>query len=153
MTVEGIRQELLSLGMSQKELAHLLHIHPVTLGLILTGKNKLTPQLCAHIKLCLNQFQEQHFLHKIDLPIHIVKRWVPDFDELTEEQQYEAVNNVLNEAAKCLVKKGESRFSHPEQISVKDFTSRLKGMPTRIYVYENEEDEGRLIDAAEYDDD
>lgn len=51
MTIKEIRTALAARGWTQKQLAQQLHIHPVTLGLILIGKNNLTAQLAAHIEL------------------------------------------------------------------------------------------------------
>ena len=51
MTIKEIRNTLTARGWTQKQLAQQLHIHPVTLGLILIGKNTLTAQLAAHIEL------------------------------------------------------------------------------------------------------
>ena len=65
MTIEQIKQRLAELKWTNKRLAEKLHIHEVTLNLILSGKNKLTDQLSAHIELLLNNAQEQLIMFKI----------------------------------------------------------------------------------------
>ena len=55
MNIKQIRHTLTARGWTQKQLAQMLHIHPVTLGLILIGKNKLTPQLASHMELLFQQ--------------------------------------------------------------------------------------------------
>lgn len=148
MTIEEIRAALKARGWTQKELASMLHVHPVTLGLILTGKNKLTPQLAAHIELLLSNKREQLFIHKVSLPDCVVEHWVPGFDELNEEQRKAAVLAVLKDAAKWLIHEGEKQFSAEELANIKNFCSTLSHLPAREYESEVDE-EGRLVEAAE----
>ena len=150
MTIEEIRIALQARKWTQRELASMLHVHPVTLGLILTGKNKLTSQLEAHIELLLARKTEQLIFHKITLPDHIVARWVPGFDKLSEEERQKAVKTVIENAVQVLVRKGEEQFSDDERCNIRSFCTRFEGMPARTYEY-NVDDEGGLLEAGDAD--
>ncbi len=149
MTIEEIRIALRERGWTQKELARMLHVHPVTLGLILTGKNKLTPQLEAHIELLLNSSKEQLIIHKISLPDLVVERWVPDFEKLAPEQRVAAVQAVLHDAAQWLIREGEKQFTEEELANIRQFCSTLRPEPTRTYEYNDTEGEGGLLSIAD----
>ena len=148
MTIEEIRAALQERGWTQKELAAMLHVHPVTLGLILTGKNKLTPQLEAHIELLLARQKEQVIVHKVSLPDGVVERGVPGFNNLSEEQRLTTVQAVLQDAVKWLIQEGEKQFSTEELAQIRAFCSTFNGMPTRSYEY-CLDDEERLLTASD----
>ncbi len=129
MTIEEIRNTLRERGWTQKRLADMLHVHQVTLGLILTGKNKLTPQLEAHIEQLFSRRKEPHIDLELSLPNAVVERWVPDFAQLAPEQRKAAVEAVLREAAQKLIREGERQFSQQEPAGIRDFCTTLQPAP------------------------
>lgn len=137
MTIDEIKQALRERGWSNKKLAEMLHIHEVTLNLILSGKNKLTDQLSAHIELLLGNTQEQLIMYKITYPDAVVQSWLPGWDELTPEQRKAGIEAVLREATEQLVAEQEARMTPEEVARLKAFCSTLRG-PARVFEYQEE---------------
>ena len=96
--INHIRQELRARGWSQKNLAEKLRIHPVTLGLILTGKNKLTPQLAAHIELIFKSTSA----YMIERPENAEQDGKSNFMELSTEHRLYVLHSLLNDMAQWL---------------------------------------------------
>lgn len=131
MTIEQIKQRLAELKWTNKKLAEKLHVHEVTLNLILSGKNKLTDQLSAHIELLLNNTQEQLIMYKITYPDALCRSWLPGWDDLTEEQRRVGLEAVLREAAQQLILEQEARMTPEEVEQLKAFCATLRG-PSRV---------------------
>ena len=138
MTIEEINAALVSLGWTKKELAERLHIHPVTLNLILSGKNKLTDQLAAHIELLLKDQQEQLLIFKVSYPDALCERWVPGWERLTEEQRVQAVEAVLQSAAEQLAADYERTLTPEDREMIHYFLGGLRG-PAREFDLDAEE--------------
>lgn len=137
MTIEEIKQALRERGWSNKKLAEMLHIHEVTLNLILSGKNKLTDQLAAHIELLLGSTQEQIMLFKVTYPEVLCRAWLPGWDELTPEQRQDGLQAVMLEAAKLAAADGEKELSPEQWAELRAFCSTLRG-PSRVFEYKAE---------------
>lgn len=116
MTIHEIRRMLRERSWSQKKLAEHLCIHPVTLGLILTGKNKLTAQLAAHIELIFNHSHTHTVLHEIALPSGCTQRWVPGFCALSPEYQAKLLFTLLLDVARWFLSESALAYS-PEQLA------------------------------------
>lgn len=127
MTIDEINASLAALGWTKKELADRLHIHPVTLNLILTGKNKLTDQLAAHIELLLKDQQEQLLIFKVSYPDALCERWVPGWERLTEEQRVQAVEAVLQSAAEQLAADYERTLAPEDREQLRRLLGGLRG--------------------------
>lgn len=140
MTIEQIKQRLAELKWTNKRLAEKLHIHEVTLNLILSGKNKLTDQLSAHIELLLNNAQEQLIMFKITYPDAVVQSWLPGWEKLTDEQRKAGIEAVLREAAEQLISEQKARMTPEEVESLKAFCSTLRGAP-QVFEYGSPEEE------------
>lgn len=140
MTIDEINNSLQRLGWTKKELADKLHIHPVTLNLILTGKNRLTEQLAAHIELVLNDHQEQLLVFRVSYPDAICERWVPGWERLTEEQRVQAVEAVLQSAAEQLAADYERTLPEADRAMIRRMLGGLRG-PAREFDLDEEERE------------
>ena len=127
MTIDEINETLQRMGWTKKELAERLHIHPVTLNLILTGKNRLTPQLAAHIELLLNNSMEQLLIFKVSYPDALCERWVPGWERLTEEQRVQAVEAVLQSAAEQLAADYERTLPEEDRALIRKMLGGLRG--------------------------
>ena len=148
MTIEEIRSELQKRGMTQKELAAMLHVHPVTLGLILIGKNKLTEQLAAHIELLFdNMRQNDPVEHTLTLPETVVERWMPSFRTLPESQRSAAILDVIHKAVHWLICEGEKQFTPQELANIRAFCE-AQSTPPAPTPY-TQDDEEPLLSAAD----
>lgn len=132
MNIEEIKQAIKARGWSNKKLAQLLNVHVVTLNLILSGKNKLTDQLRAHIELLLNSTQEQLIMFKLTYPEALCQSWLPGWDELSPEQRQKGIEAVLLEAARLAVEETEREMTEEEIEKLKEFCSTLRG-PSREF--------------------
>lgn len=147
MTIDEINNALQKMGWTKKELADKLHIHPVTLNLILTDKNRLTEQLAAHIELILNDHQEQLLVFKVSYPDAICERWVPGWERLTEEQRVQAVEAVLQSAAEQLAADYERTLPEADRAMIRRMLGGLRG-PVREFDLDAEDaDDGGMVAA------
>lgn len=149
MTIEEIRIALRERGWTQRAFAKMLHVHPVTLGLILTGKNKLTAQLEAHMELLLNLRCEQLIIHKVTLPAPVVQRWMPGIESLTPELRTTAMKAVLQDAALWLITEGRKQLSEGELADISNFYTTLCPPSCSELEYDCEDSEGELLSAAD----
>ena len=116
MTIDDIRRELQLRGWTQKQLADKLHIHPVTLGLILTGKNKLTPQLAAHIDLIFHSEFEVFVGHKVSLTTGEVQPFYQGIEHLSETEQLNILLDVVRDSALWYIEEQRTHLP-PEKIA------------------------------------
>ena len=116
MTIDDIRRELQARGWTQKQLATKLRIHPVTLGLILTGKNKLTPQLAAHIDLIFHSEHDVFVAHKVSLTTGKVQPFYQGIEHLSETEQLNVLLDVVRDTAQWYIEEQRPHLS-PEKIA------------------------------------
>lgn len=147
MTTEEIKLQLEKIGWSQKDLADRLHIHPMSLNRVLSGRSPLTEQLAAHIELILNDHQEQLLVFKVSYPDAICERWVPGWERLTEEQRVQAVEAVLQSAAEQLAADYERTLPEADRAMIRRMLGGLRG-PVREFDLDAEDaDDGGMIAA------
>lgn len=115
MTIEQIKEVLEKRGISQKELAEQLHIHPMSLGRILSGRSPLTEQLAAHIDYVLGTAREAVLVYRVDVPTHKVEELTAGRGCVTEADYREALAAVLKHNLQVLAEVGAQLEWTPEQ--------------------------------------
>ena len=139
MNVPEIRAALARRGWTQRELAQRLCIHPVTLSLILSGKNKLTDQLASHIDLVFNDDSDKVLMCRVTLPDFVCDCWQPGWESLDDAQRVSALGSVLKAVAGQLSKADAAALA-PDVVQV------LRGL---VEPKADEEEERRLYAAEE----
>ncbi len=126
----------------------MLHVHPVTLGLILIGKNKLTDQLAAHIELLFDNMRKNDSTeHNLPLPESVVERWMPRFMELPESQRSAAILDIIHKAVHWLIQEGEKQFTPEELANIRNFCESHANPPAPTPYMQDEEEP--LLSAAD----
>lgn len=125
MNIQEIRELLKARNMTQAQLAEMLHMHPMSLSKILSGRAPLTETLASHINLLLSDKKEQLLVFRVSLPDAVVEQWIPGFEFLTLEERKTAVEAVLHAAAKQCVALGEALYSPEELEALRNFASTL----------------------------
>lgn len=126
--IDNIKETLKKNNLTAGELATILGVHPSHLRQILSGARPLTEQLAKHINLVLNIYKSQTFLYTVQLPEAVVRRWVPDFDKLSPEEQVKAGTAVLQNAAEHLIDIGKRQLT-PEKLEfLKQYAAALRSL-------------------------
>lgn len=114
--------------MTAGEFATVLGVHPAHFRQILSGARPLTEQFAKHIKLVLNIYKTQTFLYTVELPEAVVKRWVPDFDKLSPEEQVIAGTAVLQNAAEHLIELGKKQLPPDKLEYLTQYAAALRSL-------------------------
>lgn len=126
MTVEEIKSILDKRGISQKELAEQLHIHPMSLSRILRGAAPLSEQLAAHIEYILGA-REAVLVYRVDVPTHKVEELTAGRGCVTEADHREALQAIIQHNMLELAKLGAELDWSPEQREALGIAKPLPG--------------------------
>lgn len=105
MTIEEIKEILEQRGISQKDLAEQLHIHPMSLSRILRGAAPLSEQLESHIDYVLGK-REAVLVYRVDVGTHKVEELTAGRGCVTEADHREAMQAILEHNLQELIKVG-----------------------------------------------
>lgn len=114
MTIEEIKEILERRGISQKDLAEQLHIHPMSLSRILRGAAPLSEQLAAHIEYVLGK-REAVLVYRVDVPDGKAQELTAGRGCVTEADHRLALKAIIEHNLHELARLGAQLDWTPEQ--------------------------------------
>lgn len=114
MTINEIKESLEQRGISQKDLAEQLHIHPMSLSKILRGAAPLTDQLAAHIEYVLGK-REAVLVYRVDVPDGKAQELTAGRGCVTEADHRLALKAIIEHNIQELARLGAQLDWTPEQ--------------------------------------
>ena len=114
MTINEIKEILEQRGISQKDLAEQLHIHPMSLSKILRGAAPLTEQLAAHIEYVLGK-REAVLVYRVDVPEGKAQELTAGRGCVTEADHRLALKAIIEHNLHELARLGAQLDWTPEQ--------------------------------------
>lgn len=126
MTIEEIKAILEQRGISQKDLAEQLHIHPMSLSRILRGAAPLSEQLARHIEYIFGK-REAVLVYRVDVPTHKVEELTAGRGCVTEADHREALQAIIEHNLQELAKLGAELDWTAEQREALGISKPLPG--------------------------
>ncbi len=114
MTIEEIKEILEQRGISQKDLAEQLHIHPMSLSRILRGAAPLSEQLESHIEYVLGK-REAVLVYRVDVPDGKAQELTAGRGCVTEADHRLALKAIIEHNLHELARLGAQLEWTPEQ--------------------------------------
>ncbi len=107
MTIEEINAILEERGISRQEFAAQMNISYHTLRLILSGQNRLTPQMARHIELELGLARNRSIIYTIPMPDGQVEALIPGADKMPPEEVRVCLQRVIDYNMRRLNREGD----------------------------------------------
>ena len=126
MTIEEIKEILERRGISQKDLAEQLHIHPMSLSRILRGAAPLSEQLAAHIEYVLGK-REAVLVYRVDVPDGKAQELTAGRGCVTEADHRVALKAIIEHNLQELAKLGAELDWTAEQREALGISTPLPG--------------------------
>ena len=114
MTIEEIKEILEQRGISQKDLAEQLHIHPMSLSRILRGAAPLSEQLESHIEYIFGK-REAMLVYRVEVPDCKVMELTAGRGCVTEADHRLALKAIIEHNIQELARLGAQLEWTPEQ--------------------------------------